>query len=205
MPLRARQRTVSDEPDLQPGTELALHSSMASPQNTYVLDRRGAYQPAWLDDSDLDDDPPSPEWPFDGGPRASVGSELGPPHAEISTALPPLPRHGAAAAAMAITVAMITTFGFGWWVGRVPPPPEPTVARTVRSSAMALRAEAEMASPIVMIATAPEAAVPVWRSSPALAPLAPMPRVAPVAPPVTLVASDKPTETVAPVFVPTEL
>jgi hypothetical protein len=185
--------------------ELALQSSiMVTPQITYALDRRGGSQPAWLDDSDLDDDPPSPEWPFDGAPgaRESLENSYRAPPAELSATFPPAPRRGAAVPAMAIAAAMIMTFGVGWWVGRVHPPPdqEPSVARTVRSSAKSIRAEAEMAPAIV---TAPQApAIPVWRSSPARAPLAPEVHVAP---PAALVAPEKPTETVAPVFVPTDL
>jgi hypothetical protein len=187
---------------------------MATSQNTYVLDRRAAYQPAWLPDSDLDDDPPSPEWPFDSipGARASLESSLDTtPHAELSARAPV--RRAAATAAMAIAAAMVMTFGVGWWVGRVHPPRDegPSLARTARGSAKAVRAEAQTAPALFTIVTAREAlAVPLWRPSPAPAPrapvtpIAPMPRLAPVAS-IASIAPEKPAEPVAPVFVPTEL
>jgi len=189
--------------------ELALQPSMVTPQNTYALDRRRGSQPAWLDDSDLDDDPPAPEWPFDAVPvaRESLEGSHGAPPAELSATSAPALRRRAAVPAMAIAALMVTTFCAGWWVGWVHPlrDQEPSVARTVRGSAKAVRAEAQMAPAIVTIAAAPEApTVPVWRPGPARAPLAPVAPTARVAP-VALVASEKPAETVARVFVPTEL
>jgi hypothetical protein len=190
--------------------ELALQATMVTPQNTYALDRRRGSQPAWLDDSDLDDDPPAPEWPFDAvpGARQSLESSHAVPPADLSATFAPASRRRAAVPALAIAALMAMTFGVGWWVGWVHPPrdQEPSVARTVRHPAKAVRAEAQMAPAIVTIATASQApTVPAWGPSPARAPLAPVARVAPAAAPVALVASEKPTEPVARVFVPTEL
>jgi hypothetical protein len=181
---------------------------MGTPQTTYALDRRGAHQPAWLDDSDLDDDPPSPEWPFDSipGARASLES-AGAPRAELPSTVARAPQRVTAAPAMAIAAAMIVTFGVGWWAGRVHPPrdQEPSVAHVVRSSAKAARREAQEAALVFAGAATPQApAVPVPGPSPARAPAVPVASVALVAS-VASVASEKPTDTVARVFVPTEL
>jgi hypothetical protein len=186
---------------------------MATLRTTYVLDRRGVYQPPWLDDSDLDDDPPSPEWPFDHVPGARAIRESSPgtlPGEPPATALAPA-RRAAAASAMAIAAAMVVTFGVGWWVGQVHPPrgEERSLARTVRSPAKSVRAEAEMAPALVAIARIPQASppAPVWRSSPVPAPFgpaAPLPSTVPLAP-VALAAREKPTKPLAPVFVPTDL
>jgi hypothetical protein len=98
---------------------------------------------------------------------------------------------------------MIMTFGVGWWVGRVHPPrdQESSVARTMRTPVRAARRDADVAPAILTIATIPQAPAVLPGSS--LAP-ARMVAVAPVAPD-TLLASEKPTDTVALVFVPTEL
>jgi hypothetical protein len=178
---------------------------MATPQSSHALDGRAANEPVWLDDSDLiDDDPPSPEWPFDVVPGALANPEdfYGAQHAAFSATVPPPPRHSAAVPAMAIAAAIVMTFGVGWWVGRVHPPPdqEPSMARTVRGSAHSVRAEAAPA--ILTTAKSRHApAIPISRPNPAPAPFA---RVAPV-PPVAPVASEKPTEAAARVFVPTDL
>jgi hypothetical protein len=174
---------------------------MATPQSSHALDGRAANEPVWLDDSDLiDDDPPSAEWPFDAVPFALAKLEdfHGAQHHAFSATVPPPPRHSAAVPAMAIAAAIIMTFGVGWWVGRVHPPPdqEPSVARMVRGSAHSVRAE--VAPAILTIATArPAPAIFISRPRPAPAP-APASTVAPV-------ASERPTEAVPQVFVPTDL
>jgi hypothetical protein len=172
---------------------------MAKPQSTYALDRRSGSQPAWLDDLDLEDDPASAEWPFERITRypASLEYTLAPPRAERSATVPP-PRRGATVSAMAIATVMIVTFGAGWWVGMVHPARDhdPSVMRTTRSSARAVRAEADVAPATLAIATAPQApAVPVPRWSPLPAPVSVAP-VASVAPVTSLVPL---------VFVPSEL
>ncbi len=121
----------------------------------------------------------------------------------FATVPPPLAR-SAGGRAIAIAAAMVMTFGVGWWVGRVHPPrnQEPSVARTVRTPVSATRTEADEAPTILSIATIPPApAVAVSRSSPAPA------RMVAVAPAAqdALLAPEKPTDTVAAVFVPTEL
>jgi hypothetical protein len=191
-----------------------MQEYMATLQNTYVLDRRGAPQPAWLDDRDLEDDPPSSGWPFErvDASLPSLENALSAPDVErFASVPPPPPPRSATVPAMAIAAALIMTFGVGWWVGRVHPPrdQEPSVARMVRTSATAVRTEADVAPAIFTIAAVPQAlAVAVSRSSPApagivlVAPLAP---VAPVAPAASL-ASEQPTDTQSRgVFVPTEL
>ncbi len=181
-------------------------ADMATLQTTYALDRRGVPQPAWLDDRDLEDDPPSPGWPFEriDGSLPSCEDALRAPDVERFATVPPPPPRSAGGRAIAIAAAMILTFGVGWWVGRVHPPrdQEPSVARTMRSLATVVRTEADVAPTILAAATIPQApAVAVSRSSPAPARIVPAASVAPEA----LVAPEKPTDTVAGVFVPAEL
>jgi hypothetical protein len=188
------------------GTELAMIADMATPQSTYALDRRGASQPAWLDDRDLEDDPPSPGWPFErvDGSLPSFEDALRAPDVERFATVPPPPRRSAGVRAIAVAAAMIMTFGVGWWAGQVRAPrdQEPSVARMVRSLATVVRTEADVAPTILVIATVPQApAVTVSRSIP------PPARTAAVAPdaPDALLAPEKPADTVAAGFVPTEL
>jgi hypothetical protein len=193
-----------------------MQEYMAALQNTYVLDRRGAPQPAWLDDRDLEDDPPSSGWPFErvDASLPSLENALRAPRAESFASIPPPPPRSAAVPAIAIAAALMMTFGVGWWVGQVRAPreQEPGVARTVRSSATAVRTEADLAPAVLALAMVPQApAVAVSRSSPAparIVPVAALVPVAPVAPiaPAPSLASEQPTDTQSRgVFVPTEL